>query len=141
MRRERVTRGDDGFTLVELLLVIVIIGILTGIAFPTLAKQSAKAKVAQLRATLRDAGTAEEALAVDNLPYAAPGPTGIAQLVSEGYNPTPNVTLTVVDDDMLANGHGFCLKATSDTLANTALYLTNAGSQAGHPSTVACVAS
>ena len=141
MRHERVARGDDGFTLVELLLVMVIIGILTGIAYPTLAKQTAKAKVAQLRSTLRDAGTAEEALAVDNLPYAAPGATGIAQLVSEGFNPTPGVTLTVVDDDMTLQSHGFCLKAESATLADTALYLTNTGPQAGRPTSVPCTES
>lgn len=141
MRHERVARDESGFTLIELLLVIVIIGILTGIAYPTLAKQTAKAKVAQLRSTLRDAATAEEALAVDNLPYAAPGSAGVAQLVSEGYNPTPNVTLTIVDDDMTLQSHGYCLMAESTTLADTQLYITNTGTSAGHPSTTACVAS
>jgi prepilin-type N-terminal cleavage/methylation domain-containing protein len=141
MRHERAT-DEAGFTLVELMVVIVIIGILSGIAIPALAAQSSKAKLASMRTALRNAATAEEALAADSLPYAAPDPSGLAALQSQGFKDTDGIVLTVIDDDMTAAGHGYCLKAESTALpAGNELYFASSGADAGKPTQTACVAS
>jgi prepilin-type N-terminal cleavage/methylation domain-containing protein len=140
--REDPQRAEGGFTLVELLVVTLVIGILSAIALPTLAAQTGKAKKATLRATLRDAATAEYALAAETGSYAPPGDPGLALLAGQGYHVSPQVVVTVVDDDMSDAGHGFCLKAVAPTLAaGEELYYASTGAEAGHPTSTACVAS
>lgn len=134
--------GDDGFSLVELLVVMLVIGILSAIALPTLAGQTGKAKKASLRATLRNAAIAEYALAASTGAYAPPGDAGVAVLKEQGVNVGDNVVLTVVDDDMTEAGGGFCLKASSPTLPDSdAHYYASSGPDAGRPTSTPCVAS
>jgi len=63
--RERMGR-DEGFTLVELLVVMLILGLLAAIAIPSFFAQRDKARDADAKANVRTAQTAMETYAVDN---------------------------------------------------------------------------
>jgi len=72
-------RGQNGFTLVEMLVVITIIGILATLAIPNLTKARNKAKEAEVKANLHVIQTALERFYTDNgqyPPYIAGGDFG-----------------------------------------------------------------
>ena len=63
--RER-SQGEGGFTLVELLVVMLILGLLAAIAIPSFFNQREKAKDADAKAAARTAQTAIETYATGN---------------------------------------------------------------------------
>jgi len=70
-RRAAAERGEDGFTLIELMVVVLIIAILIAIAIPTFlgARQKAQDRAAQ--SNLRNALTAAKTAYVDSQSYAS----------------------------------------------------------------------
>ena len=62
------SRRDDGFSLIELLVVVIILGVLASIAVPTFLSQRTKAFKATLVSDLRSLVQAENARAVDGEP-------------------------------------------------------------------------
>jgi type IV pilus assembly protein PilA len=81
------TRGAErGFSLVELLVVILVIGILAAIAIPVLMRQREKGWDAAVASDLRNAAIAQDAFLTEGGPgnYA----TTVEQLVSLGFRPS-----------------------------------------------------
>lgn len=77
-----------GFTLIELMIVVLIIGILASFAVPKFQNTKGKANAAALRSDIRNMATAQEAYMYDYGTYTS----NIAAL--NGFRPTSGVTFT-----------------------------------------------
>lgn len=97
--------GDQGFTLVELLVVIVIIGILVAIAIPVFLSQREKGWASAAQSDLRNSAPIAETYFADNGTY-----TGLDET---GMNETTDVTLSVVD----GTDTGYCIEAAHAKIA------------------------
>lgn len=110
-------RRDDGFSLVELLVVIIIIGILAAIAIPVFLNQRKKAVDASMRSDLRTVATKEETYYADfqaYLPQTAS--TGTIVIGPETITLSPKNTVTVILNSL---GTAYCIKATNPQGSNT----------------------
>jgi len=90
-----------GFTLAELLVVVVIIGVLALIAIPKFATNKDKSFVAQMKSDLRNLATAEEAYFYDSTAYTS----SLAAL--NNFTSSQSVTLTIPE----ATGKGWSAEA------------------------------
>ena len=90
-------KKESGFTLIELMIVIAIIGILAAIAIPQFAAYRKRSYNAAAESDLRNAATAQEAYYVDNATYT----TGIANIEGATYGlyTSDNVTVGIVSAD------------------------------------------
>jgi len=89
-----------GFTLVELLIVVVVIGILAAMAIPKFQSMKGKANLAAVKSDLKNLSTAEESFFYEHRAYSA-------DVDSLKATVSPGVVLTVVT----ANGTGWAATA------------------------------
>jgi prepilin-type N-terminal cleavage/methylation domain-containing protein len=88
-------RSKRGFTLIEILIVVVIIGILAAIAIPKFANTKDKTYVAAMKSDLRNLATYEKQYAADNNGAYFPGTaTSVSPL--QGFVPSQNVTIVAI---------------------------------------------
>ena len=80
-----------GFSLIELLVVVAIIGLLAAIAIPQFLSYRAHAVDSQMRSDLKNAALAMDSYFAEKKEY----PTSRAAIVSAGFNQTEGVALTI----------------------------------------------
>jgi prepilin-type N-terminal cleavage/methylation domain-containing protein len=95
------TRHKSGFTIIELLIVLIVIGVLTAIAVPSFQQAKGRARAAALRADLRNLATAQEEYLGDHHVYAT-------TLGALPYTSSSGVTVTIVQ----ATGSGWSATTT-----------------------------
>jgi type IV pilus assembly protein PilA len=88
-------KGQKGFTLIELMIVIAIIGILAAIAIPQFTAYRQRGFNAAMQSDLRNAATAQEAFFTDSQSYT----TDTTLLAPRGFTPSANVTVTIGSAD------------------------------------------
>src|SRR3712207_6804699 len=103
------TNNRKGFSLIELLIVLVIIGILAAIAIPKFANTKEKAYVASMKSDLRNLVTAQEAYFSDRTSYTTT--TGLG----DAYKASAGVTVAVGTP----TGTGWTATATHQALPTT----------------------
>ena len=109
-------RQEAGFSLIELLVVILIIGILAAIAIPAFLNQRGKAYDASAKSQVRTAQTAIEAYVTDHSgSYAGATPAGLIAI-----EPTLRDTGPAALSSVIPNGtNGYALVSTANETGDT----------------------
>ena len=88
-------KTEEGFTLIELMIVIAIIGILAAIAIPQFSAYRQRSFNSAAQADLRNAATAQEAYFVDEQAYC--NTTGTLAGTTYGFFTSENVTVSIAN--------------------------------------------
>ena len=116
--------GDGGFTLLETLAVMVIIGLLAAITVPQIAKWREKAYITALKTDARNVANAVEAFYVDHQRYPANNNTEYADLVASDVklNPGNSAPGYPCQGCYATTGDAFYLRVYSSKTDRRALY-------------------
>ena len=112
----KLRKREKGFTLIELMIVIAIIGILAAIAIPQFNAYRAKGYMAAVRSDVKNAYTAAMSFYADN-PTAAD--LTMLNLTNNGYRATLGVTVTVTG----GNSNSFSLSGNHAQLSAGGSYV------------------
>lgn len=100
-------RRDEGFTLVELLVVMLIIGVLAGISIPTFVSQKQKAYRSTLVSDAKSLMTAQTTRQVDQVSYTE----DVAELEASGFTRSAGVEEPVIK--VVGGTYTACMKHAS----------------------------
>jgi prepilin-type N-terminal cleavage/methylation domain-containing protein len=104
-------KNIKGFTLIELMIVIAIIGILTTIAIPQFSSYQKRAYMTSTKSDVRNAHTALQNYISENVPVPIPAvsATGPATLGTpyESALVSKNITITVATDGSVTGTHAY----------------------------------
>ena len=112
-------KNKKGFTLIELMIVVAIIGILAAIAIPNFMNYQCKAKQSEAKSTLGALRTAEEAYYAEYSTYA--DTTAKMGFTVKGDNALYTITFSGVDDD------GFTAQASGTVNGSTDTWTVDEG--------------
>lgn len=86
-------RRESGFTLIELMITVVVVGLLAAIAVPSYQRYAVRAKRAEAKAALMDLAAREERFYANQMQFAALADLGVSATTEQGYY-TLSVALT-----------------------------------------------
>ena len=112
-------RNERGFSLIEILVVIVIVAILAAISIPVFLRQRDRGMEAQAGSALKNAATAMDTYATDHqgsYPDPSLHPEANPEVLrDEGFSPTVDVSVFITD----VSGGLYCLEADHALLGRT----------------------